>query len=72
MDSVPQKDVLDNEVFIFDNLDGMSISDKPIMLDMPLFGVCISGDATESQSQRVSCAGQQPVYSDARPYFAWL
>ena len=46
MDSVPQKDVLDDEVFIFDNIDGMSITDKPIMLDMPLFGVCISGEAT--------------------------
>lgn len=46
IDVVVNKDDLDNEVFIFDDINGVKISENPVMLDMPVFAVCLQGSAT--------------------------
>lgn len=45
IDVVSNKDDLDNEVFIFDDINGVKISENPVMLDMPVFAVCLQGSA---------------------------
>lgn len=46
IDAVANKDDLDNEVFIFDDINGVKINESPVMLDMPVFAVCLHGHAT--------------------------
>jgi AraC family transcriptional regulator, transcriptional activator of pobA len=44
-DMIERKDSLDDDLFIFDNLDGISVSKSPIKLENPMFAVCVNGSA---------------------------
>ena len=46
IDAVANKDDLDNEVYIFDDINGVKLSQNPVMLEMPVFAVCLQGEAT--------------------------
>ena len=46
LDNVTNKDNFNHEVFIFDDINGVKLSDNPIILDMPVFAVCLQGEAT--------------------------
>ena len=46
IDAVINKDNLDDEVYIFDDINGIKLSENPVMLEMPVFAVCLRGEAT--------------------------
>lgn len=45
LDNLIKKDSFDNDVFIFDDITNVSVDDTPIRIEMPVFAVCIEGDA---------------------------
>lgn len=45
INDIADKDNIDNDIFIFDDITDMSINDDPIKLMMPIFSVCIQGSA---------------------------
>ena len=45
LNNLIKKDSFDNDVFIFDDITNVSVDDTPIRIEMPVFAVCIEGEA---------------------------
>lgn len=45
-DKLINPDKLDEDVFIFDDIKNVSVEDTPVMIEMPIFVMCVQGSAT--------------------------
>lgn len=45
-DKLINPDKIDEDVFIFDDIRGFNVDDTPVMIEMPIFVMCIKGHAT--------------------------
>lgn len=40
-----EKDSIDNDVFVFDNINNLTVNDTPVKIESPIFAVCTQGSA---------------------------
>ena len=45
-DKVINPDKIDEDVFIFDDIKSVTVDDTPVMIEMPIFVMCVKGSAT--------------------------